>query len=412
MLVDLFFELRHYGLKVGPQEWLTLMRGLSLGLHDSSFTSFYNIARSILCKTEHDYDLFDRVFAHHFKGVEIQAARLNEEILSWLRQAKNLLDLSPEELAAMEKLDLDELMRLFEERLREQTERHDGGSRWIGTGGRSPFGWGGAHPTGIRVGGESRGRSAMQVAMMRRFRGYRTDMILDIRQIKVALARLRELTREGSVDELDLDATVERTCKNAGELELVWRPPRKNNVRLLLCMDVGGSMDPHSRLVSRLFSAAYSSRHFKAFEALYFHNCIYDEVYRDASFRKPVSIDDLLQKHDRQTKLLVVGDAMMHPVELYQTHGAIYYMQLNASPGIDCLRRLAEHFRRAAWVNPEPESYWRHPTVAGIRALFPMFPLTLDGLNSAVSSLVRGSGQRSTANRPVGSGAAGWASWG
>lgn len=390
MLVDLFYELRHHGLKVGAQEWLTLMRALSMGLHGSSFTSFYNIARALLCNTENDYDLFDQVFAHYFKGVEIKAANLNEEILSWLKEAQGLLNLSPEELAAMEHLDIEELMKLFEERIKEQDEQHHGGNRWIGTGGRSPFGWGGAHPTGIRVGGESRGRSAMQVAMMRRFRNYRTDVILDIRQIKVALARLRELTREGTTVELDLDATVDETCKNAGELELVWRPPRKNNVRLILCMDVGGSMDPHSRLVSRLFSAAYSSRHFKAFEALYFHNCIYDEVFEDAAFRKPISINDLLQKHGPETKLLVVGDAMMHPVELFQPHGAIYYMQFNVRPGIDCLGRLTDHFRRSVWVNPEPEQYWRHPTVNGIRGLFPMFPLTLDGLNSAVSSLVKG----------------------
>jgi len=390
MLVDLFYELRHYGLKVGPQEWLTLMRALSMGLHDSSFTTFYNIARALLCKTENDYDVFDQVFAHYFKGVEIKAAALNEEILAWLKEAQGFLDLSAAELAAMEHLDLEELMKQFEERIKEQDERHDGGGKWIGTGGRSPFGWGGANPTGIRVGGKSMGRSAMQVAMMRRFRGYRTDLILDIRQIKVALARLRELTREGTTAELDLDATVDATCKNAGELELIWRAPRKNNVRLLLAMDVGGSMDPHSRLVSRLFSAAYSSRHFKAFEAVYFHNCIYDEVFEDAAFRKPVSVDDLLQKHGPETKLLVVGDAMMHPVELFQPHGAIYYMQFNARPGIDCLGRLTDHFTRSAWINPEPEQYWRHPTVNGVRQLFPMFPLTLDGLNSAVSSLVKG----------------------
>ncbi|MFH2010615.1 MAG: VWA containing CoxE family protein, partial [bacterium] len=212
MLLEFFFALRRYGLKVGPQEWLALMKALSLGLHDSSFTTFYNIARSLLVKTENEYDLFDQVFAHHFQGMELKVAQLNEEILEWLKHAQGFLHLSPEELAALEHLDLRELMRMFEERLREQKEQHDGGSRWIGTGGTSPFGHGGAHPSGIRVGGQSMGRSAMQVAMMRRFRGYRTDLILDIRQIKVALSRLRELTREGSIEELDLDATVDQTC--------------------------------------------------------------------------------------------------------------------------------------------------------------------------------------------------------
>ena len=394
MLIEFFYALRQYGLKVGPQEWLTLMRALSMGLHQSNFTTFYNVSRALIVKTEHEHDLFDQVFAHYFKGAEIKAAQINDDILAWLKEAKNQLNLSPEELAAMEHLDLEELMRMLEERLKEQTERHDGGSRWIATGGRSPFGWGGAHPTGIRVGGRSMGRSAMQVAMMRRFRGYRTDLILDVRQIKVALARLRELTREGSIEELDLDGTIDATCRNAGELTLLYRPPRKNNVRLVLAMDVGGSMDPHSRLVSRLFSAAYSSRHFKAFEAYYFHNCVYDEVYQDAAFRKPVPVADLLAKHGPETKLLLVGDALMHPVELFQPNGASYYMQLNARPGIECLHRLTDHFHRAAWLNPEPAQYWRHPTTHAIGELFPMFPLTLDGLNSAVAALIRGTTQR------------------
>lgn len=390
MLTPFFFSLRRFGLKVGPQEWLALLQALEMGLHQSGLSSFYHIARSLLCRTEADFDLFDQVFLHQFRGVEMQAKQLGEEILEWLREAQHLLQLSEAELAAMEKLDLEELMRQLEERMREQTEEHHGGSRWIGTGGTSPFGWGGAHPTGIRIGGHSRGRSAMQVAMMRRFRGYRTDLVLDVRQIKVALSRLRELTREGQQEELDIEATVEQTSKNAGDLELVWRAPRRNNARLLLLMDVGGSMDPHAQLVSRLFSAAHSSRHFKAFEAYYFHNCVYDDVYEDAAFAKGISVTDLLAKHSPETKLVLVGDAMMHPVELFQPHGAIYWTQHNLRPGIDCLHRLTEHFRRSAWLNPEPERYWRHPTVRAIADLFPMFGLTLDGLNAAVSSLVRG----------------------
>jgi hypothetical protein len=393
VLIDFFYTLRKFGLKVGPQEWLALMKALSLGLHDSSLSSFYHIARSLLCRTEADFDRFDQVFAHYFRGVELKARQLNEEILEWLREGRHALGLSEQELAAMEKLDLQELMELLEQRMREQTEEHHGGNRWIGTGGTSPFGWGGRHPSGIRIGGRSMGRSAMQVAAMRRFRGYRTDLVLDVRQIKVALSRLRELTREGTQQELDVEATVDATGRNAGELDLIWRAPRRNNVRLVLLMDVGGSMDPHSRLVSRLFSAAHSSRHFKAFEAYYFHNCVYDDVYEDASFFEPLAVDDLLNKHDAETKLVLVGDALMHPVELFQPHGAIDWSHYNPRPGIDCLRRLAEHFRRAAWLNPEPRRYWRHPTLNAIGELFPMFPLTLDGLNEAVASLVRGPGR-------------------
>ncbi len=393
MLTSFFFALRKFGLKVGPQEWLALMRALEMGLHQSQLSNFYHIARALLCRTEADFDRFDQVFLHHFRGVEIQAKQLTQDILDWLREARHILRLSEDELAAMEKLDLDELMRQLEERMREQTEAHHGGNRWIGTGGTSPFGWGGAHPTGIRIGGPGGGRSAMQVAMMRRFRGYRTDLVLDVRQIKVALARLRELTREGTEEELDIEATIEATSKNAGDLELVWRAPRRNNVRLLLLMDVGGSMDPHAQLVSRLFSAAHSSRHFKAFDAYYFHNCVYDDVYEDAAFSRAVPVTDLLAQHGPDTKLVLVGDAMMHPVELFQPHGAIYWTQHNLRPGIDCLYRLTDHFRRTAWLNPEPPRYWRHPTVRAIGELFPMFPLTLDGLNAAVASLVRGPAQ-------------------
>ncbi|MDX9999816.1 MAG: VWA domain-containing protein [Polyangia bacterium] len=390
MLTGFMFALRRQGLKVGPQEWLALMRAIGMGLHESRFTGFYNVARSLLCRTEADFDAYDQVFANHFQGVALKARELSEEILGWLRQAAGYLNISPEELAAMEKLGLDELMRQLEERMREQDGEHHGGNRWIGTGGTSPFGWGGAHPTGIRIGGQSMGRSAMQVAELRRFRGYRTDLQLDVRQIKVALARLRELTREGTREELDVEESIEATCKNAGELTLVWRAPRRNNVRLVLLMDVGGSMDPHSRLVSRLFSAAHSSRHFKAFEAYYFHNCVYDDVYHDAGFWKGLPLTDLFAKHGPETKLVMVGDALMHPVELFQPNGAITWTQHNFRPGIECLRRLSDHFTRVAWLNPEPDRYWRHPTVNAIRDLFPMFPLTLDGLNGAVSSLVKG----------------------
>lgn len=394
MLTGFFYTLRQAGLKVGPQEWLALMQALAMGLHESEMTRFYNIARSLLVKSEAEYDRFDQVFAHYFKGVELKASAIHEEILEWLKDPMNQLDLSPEQLRALEHLDLDRLRELLEERLREQKEQHDGGNRWIGRGGTSPFGHSGQHPTGIRIGGMSMGRSAMQVAALRRYIGYRTDVILDVRQIKVALAKLRQLSREGSQEELDVEASIDATCKNAGELELVFRPPRKNNIRLILAMDVGGSMDPHARLLSRLFSAAHASKHLKAFHPFYFHNCIYDEVYEDASFTKPVSLDDLTAKHAPETKLVLVGDALMHPVELFQVGGASYYYQYNPTPGIECLRRLADHFHRAAWLNPERPQYWRHPTSRAIGELFHMFPLTIEGLDAAVAALIRGPERR------------------
>ena len=390
MLQTFFTTLRQRGLKVGLQEWLALLEALSLGLHGSWLTGFYHVARSLLVKRESEYDLFDQVFAHVFQGAELNAAEITDEIQKWLGDPLRHLRLSPEELEALAKLDLEELRRQLEERLKEQTERHDGGNRWIGTGGTSPFGWGGAHPSGVRIGGESLGRSAMQVAALRRYREYRTDLVLDVRQMKVALRKLRELTREGADDQLDLPASIDATCRDAGELSLVFRPPRRNNLRLLLLMDVGGSMDPHSRLVSRLFTAATAARHLRSFSAYYFHNCVYEEVYEDARFRKPVPVADLFDRHDRETRLVLVGDALMHPVELFDVGGSGYYYHYNPTPGIECLRRLVEHFRRLAWLNPEPASYWRHPTASAIARLIPMFALTLDGLDAAVTSLVKG----------------------
>src|SRR5262245_29676183 len=251
MFLDLFYGLRDEGVPVGIQEWQTFLRALEQGLHGSSLLRFYHLGRACLIKSETYFDSYDRVFARLFKGVEGQFGEdVTEKVLDWLKDPKAFPELTPEQWAALEALTGDELMRRFLERLQEQTERHDGGDKWVGTGGRSPFGHGGVHPTGIRVGGESKGRSAMKVAEERRFKDYRTDAALDLRQVKVSLRRLRQLTRQGQDTELDLDETIDETCRNAGEIELVFRPPRRNNVRLLLLMDVGGTMDPYYEPVS------------------------------------------------------------------------------------------------------------------------------------------------------------------
>jgi uncharacterized protein with von Willebrand factor type A (vWA) domain len=389
VLLDLLFELRAHRVPVGLQEWMALMEGLAKGLHESSLTGFYHLARSLLVHSEAHFDAFDQVFAHCFQGVELDALKLGEELEAWLRDPARLAYLSPEERALLQALDLAELRRQLEERLREQRGRHQGGNRWIGTGGTSPFGQGGYHPTGVRIGGSGGGRSAAQVAAERRYRAYRSDVLLDVRQIKVALRRLRELRREGSRKELDLEQTVEKTSRNAGELELVFRPPRRNNVKLLLLMDVGGSMDPHARLVSQLFSAAAQSKHFRAFHAFYFHNCIYREVYKESSFREAVPVSELVTSYGSTHKLVIAGDALMHPMELLDPGGALDYGFHNPTPGISWLRKLADGFERRAWLNPEPVRFWDHLTVRSIRELFPMFPLTLDGLEAAVAALVR-----------------------
>jgi len=390
MLLDFLYQLRACKVPVGLQEWMALMEALAAGLHESSLTGFYHLARAVLVHSEAHFDAYDQAFGACFQGIEVDSLRLTDELEQWLRDPAMLQYLSPEQRAALQALDLQELRRLLEQRLREQQERHQGGSRWIGTGGTSPFGQGGYHPTGVRIGGSGGGRSAAQVAAQRRYRAYRHDLILDVRQIKVALRKLRELRRDGGVDELDLEATIDETCRNAGELELVFRPPRRNNVKVLLLMDVGGSMDPHARTVSQLFSAAKQTKHFRAFEAFYFHNCVYERVYKDAWFREAIPVAELIATYAPSHKLVLVGDAMMHPLELLDPGGAIDYWYHNVTPGIAWLRKLADHYERRVWLNPEPARYWRHITVNAIRGLFPMYELTLEGLQDAVSALVRG----------------------
>jgi hypothetical protein len=392
MFLDLFYGLRDEGVPVAVQEWQAFLTALEQGLHGSSLLRFYHLGRACLVKSETYFDAYDRVFARVFKGVEgAFGDDVTTEILEWLKQAKDLPRLTPEQLAALERLTADELMRRFLETLAKQTERHDGGDRWVGTGGRSPYGNNGTHPTGIRVGGESRSRSAMKVAEERRFADYRTDVTMDARQMRVALRRLRQLTRTGDATELDLDETIDETCKNAGEIELVFRPPRKNDVRLLLLMDVGGTMDPYVDSMSQLLTALHEERGLRAFEPYYFHNCLYDHVYSRA---RMLSVDavptgDLLRRLDPRWKVVLVGDAAMHPAELLEPYGNIDPRRHAATPGIAWLRRVVEHFDRAVWVNPEPPKEWEYvQTTRVIRRLVPMFHLSVDGITSAVQALV------------------------
>jgi len=389
VFIDFLFTLRAHKLNVSTHEWMTLMEALAKGLHDSSLDGFYRLCRTICIKDVAQYDAYDQAFAEYFRDVARDAAAMTQQLQDWLNNPALRNQLTDEQRAALQGLDIEKLRELFEQRLREQKERHDRGNRWIGTGGSSPFGSGGEHPTGLRIGGGG-GRSAMQVADERRFREYRKDVILDVRQIDVALRGLRRLGREGAEEELDLDETVDKTCKNAGEIDVVFRPPRRNRVKVILLMDVGGSMDPHSDLMSRIFTAASRSGRFAKFRSYYFHNCIYQAVYEDALFRKPVPVADLLGNSDRDEKLVIVGDALMHPAELLEPGGASYYYSNNRSTGLEWLRRLGAHFRSAAWLNPEPERYWPGTTIEPIASVFGMWQLSLDGINAAVRHLVRG----------------------
>jgi uncharacterized protein with von Willebrand factor type A (vWA) domain len=391
MFLDFFYGLRDAGVPLAIQEWQTFLRALEEGLHGSSLLRFYHLGRACLIKSETYFDAYDRVFARVFKGVEgALGDDVTEKVMEWLRDPKNFPNLSPEELAKLQRLNVDELMQRFLETLQQQTERHDGGGRWIGTGGKSPFGHGGQHPTGIRVGGKSTGRSAMKVAEERRFKDYRTDMALDVRQLKVSLRRLRQLTRSGDATELDLDETIDETCKNAGEIELVFRPPRRNDVRLLLLMDVGGTMEPYFEPVSQLLTALHEDRSLRDFQAYYFHNCLYDDVYTAARMSRAdaVPTGDILRRLDSRWKVALVGDAAMHPAELLEPHGNIDPRRTSPTPGVVWLHRVASHFDRSVWLNPEGPAYWEADTVRLVRRLFPMFHLSVDGLTQALHALV------------------------
>lgn len=391
MFLDLFYGLRDEGVPLGIQEWQAFLTALEKGLHGSSLLRFYHLGRACLIKSETYFDAYDKVFARVFKGVEgAFGDEATDRVLDWLRDPKNFPDLSPEELAEIERLSSDELMRRFLETLAEQTERHDGGNKWVGTGGRSPYGHGGQHPTGIRVGGPAKSRSAMKVAEERQYKDYRTDATLDLRQMRVALRRLRQLTRTGIASELALDETIDETCRNAGEIEMVFRPPRKNDVRLLLLMDVGGTMDPYYAPVSQLLTALHEERGLRDFQAYYFHNCIYDHLFRTARLYRSdtIATADILRRLDSRWKVLVVGDAAMHPAELLQPYGNIDPRREAPTPGIEWLHRIAGHFDRAVWLNPEKKAYWDGETTRVIRRIFPMYHLSIDGIGEAVRALV------------------------
>jgi uncharacterized protein len=400
MFLPFLYELRKRGVPVGAQEALALAGALKAGLHDSSLDGFYHVARALLVHSEAHLDAFDQAFLAHFKGVESAGLELTRELLEWLRDARERRELTPEEQALLDSLDAEAIQRLFEERLREQRERHDGGNRWIGTGGSSPFGNAGHGQQGMRVGGTGgRQGTALMQAGERRYQGYRDDVVLDTRQLEVALRKLRAVAREGAADELDVEESIQATARNAGELEVVTRPPRRPNTRVVLLMDVGGSMDPYAALVSRLFSAASRATHFKELRTYYFHNCVYGKLYATPQLTGGITVPELIGQVGKHHKLVLVGDAYMAPYELgIRTDANGHYTQ-DGLEGLVWLMQLAQHFERSAWLNPEPPRIWPNTTIAAIGRVFPMFPLTLEGLGEAVTHLTRGRTPRGAAVR-------------
>jgi uncharacterized protein with von Willebrand factor type A (vWA) domain len=388
MFVDFLYELRKRKVPVGTQEAVALAHALAKELHGSSLDGFYNVARALLVHSEAHLDDFDLAFAAYFRGAQVEAKAIAEELYAWLRDPIKMRELTKEEREGIEALDLEEVLRRFEERLREQRERHDGGNTWIGTGGTSPFGSGGVNPNGIQVGPGGGGRGgAMRTADARKYKPYRSDLVLDVRQIEVALRKLRAFAREGLDEELDVEATIDETAKNAGELEIVTRPPRRPNTRVILMMDVGGSMDPYAHLMSQLFSAAKRATHWRELKTYYFHNCIYGRVFKTEGFDEPVKVTDLVAEHGKHHKLVLVGDASMAPYELLGSPG---WGEEGRVPGVAWLMALREHFERSVWLNPDGVGGVPHPTVDAIAKIFPMFALTLEGLGQAVGELVRG----------------------
>jgi uncharacterized protein with von Willebrand factor type A (vWA) domain len=389
MLIDFFLHLKASKLPVSTREFLTLLEALEARVVSLSVDDFYYLARAALIKDEAHFDRFDVAFAAYFKGVDAifdLRAEIPEE---WLRREFERL-LYDEDRAKVEALGgFDKLMETLRKRLEEQRERHAGGRKWIGTGGTSPFGAYGYNPEGIRVGQTGGGsRSAVKVWDERAFRNLDGDVELNTRNIKVALRKLRRFAREGVPEELDLDGTIEGTARNAGYLDLHLVPERRNRVKVLLFLDVGGSMDPHVRDCEELFSAARSE--FRHLEHFYFHNCVYDRVWRDNARRRfdRVATWDVLHTYGPDWKLIFLGDAAMSPYELLERGGSVEYA--NEEAGVVWLKRLAEHFRRVIWWNPEPPRSWEYTrsTQIVLNAIGPrMFPLTLDGIARGIDAL-------------------------
>ena len=389
MLTGFFLHLKSFRLPVSTREFLTLLEALDERVVSLSLDDFYLLARTTLVKSEEHFDRFDVAFGSYFKGVEAifdVRANIPEE---WLR-AEFLRHLTDEERRQVEATGgLDALLETFRRRLEEQRGRHAGGRKWIGTGGTSPFGAYGYNPEGIRVGPEGSGsRTAVKVWDERNFRNLDGDVELNTRNIKVALRRLRRFAREGVPDELDLDGTIEGTARNAGWLDLRLQPERRNRVKVLLFLDVGGSMDPHVALCEELFSAARAE--FWHLETFYFHNCIYDHVWKDNRRRRSERTGtlELIRTYGPDWKAIVVGDAAMSPYELTQVGGSVEYA--NDEPGIAWLARIFQHFRSVIWWNPEPARGWEYTrsTQMVLQALGPrMFPLTLDGIAKGIDAL-------------------------
>jgi len=392
MFTKFFHELKSAGLPVSLREYLTLMEAMDADLANRHVEEFYYLSRATLVKDERYLDKFDQIFGHVFKGLEslaegVESAEIPEE---WLRLMSQKF-LTEEEKAQIEALGgWDKLMETLKKRLEEQGKRHQGGNKWIGTGGTSPFGSGGYNPEGIRIGneGERQGR-AVKVWEKREFKNLDDDIILGTRNIKMALRRLRRFARKGAAEEFDLDNTIDATAR-AGYLDVQMRPERRNMIKVLIFFDIGGSMDPYIRICEELFSAARAE--FKHMEYFYFHNCLYDYVWKDNSRRWTDKIPtwDVLHKYPHDYKIIIVGDASMSPYEITVPGGSVEYM--NEEPGAVWMQRLTNIYERTVWLNPVDQNSWQYVgSIDLMRQLMGdrMYPLTLNGIDQAMAELKR-----------------------
>ncbi|HEX7043978.1 MAG TPA: VWA domain-containing protein [Burkholderiales bacterium] len=401
MLIRFFLKLRAARIPVTLTEFLTLLEGLQAHLAHGSVDEFYYLARATLVKDETHYDRFDRVFGEYIKGIESIADLLLREIpAEWLRKEVERL-LTDEEKAQIKSLGgFEQLLETLRKRLEEQKERHQGGSKWIGTAGTSPFGAYGYNPEGIRIGQDgSRQRRAVKVWDLREYRNLDGTTELGTRNIKIALRRLRKFAREGAPEELDLDDTIKSTARNAGWLDLKMVPERHNAVKVLAFFDVGGSMDDHIAISEQLFSAVRSE--FKHLEYFYFHNFIYETVWRDNNrrYNERISVAQIMRTYGHDYKLVIVGDASMSPYEIYYRGGAVDHW--NEEAGATWLQRLLDHYPSAVWLNPEPQRHWDYTeSIQIIRKMmgYRMYPLTLEGLDEGMRQLGR---RQSAAPAPV-----------
>ena len=398
MFGEFLYLLRRSGLKVSLTEWMALQEALDKGLHGSSFTGFYHLCRALLVKSEADFDRFDRCFLEYFKDVDFQQ-EISQELMDWLDKPDVLTDYANwDEEQALRNLGLseEEIEQMLKERLQEQTEEHNGGRYWVGTHGMSVFGNSGLSPNGIRVGGQSQHKRAFRVAGERKFRDFRGDNTLDTRHFQVALRHLRQFS--GLVDlpatEFDVDNTIKDTCQNGGSLKIRYKKPRQNTVKVLLLMDSGGSMDYYSNLCSSLFQAVSKTRHFKDLKVYYFHNCVYSRLYTHPTMHAGSSVETewVLSNIPSDYKVIFVGDAQMAPYELGSSYS---YWGDGSSPrarsGLDWLKLFRERYDHTIWLNPSPRpawgDYWTR-TYDTIAQVFPMFSLTVDGLEEGMKKLL------------------------